>query len=555
MKLLRMLRRASIGPLVSVVMPVYNGAKYLPAALDSVLAQTYRNLEIIIINDGSNDDGATAAVVRRYRRWRPSIRYIEQPNGGVASALNAAILAMTGEFFCWLSHDDIFKPAKIARQVKAYAKLGQGNFVLFSDYELIDRDGTVTGSAHMGPVLGKRPEIARFRGAINGCTVFVPRRAFHIAGMFDDDLRYTQDVDLWDRMSDTHKFIHMPEALVQTRLHPEQGSRDEASIPEGNALWIRMADRTTPKSRGLLSGGSEPFYREFADFLDQTPYQDAAKEMRSRANRAASLVSVVIPVLNELHLAARAVDSVMDQTHQNVEVLVVLDAGAKGSDLDRFKNDPRVRTLRDSGGGSGAARNMGIIFARGDYVAFLDHDDWFLPTKIEVQLSAMIHAKSLISHTSYYAVYPARRPDRAVIGSGKFSGRLFPKIMTECRIALPTVMVHRALFETDLRFPEIGHLGSDTLLWVDVARDHEILGIDEPLTVVEWSDRSAAMDVSKLIVGITAIRDAYASDPFYARFSTEISTMTEEIERMKHYLQVSTTNEQLVTAAFNGVLA
>ena len=91
---------------------------------------------------------------------------------------------MKGEFFCWLSHDDTFKRDKIERQVEAYKLFSRPNIILYSDYELIDEEGTVTGRARMAPVLGDRPQIALFRGAVNGCSVFIPRSAFDIAGLF-----------------------------------------------------------------------------------------------------------------------------------------------------------------------------------------------------------------------------------------------------------------------------------------------------------------------------------------------------------------------------------
>ena len=553
MSLIARIKRHLVGPRVSVIVPVFNGSAYLAAALDSLLAQTYRNVEIIVVNDGSNDDGATARVIRRYRIRHPSIRCINKPNGGVASALNAGIQAMTGDYFCWLSHDDTFKPNKIERQIQVDKETGRQNVAFYSDYELIDATGAVTGRAYMAPVLGDRPSIARFRGAINGCTILVPRHAFHVAGRFDESLRYTQDYDLWDRLSDHFDFVHIPEALIQTRLHAEQGSRDSAATAAGDALWIAMAKRTTVKSRGTMSGSSFAFFRDLADFLEATPYQRAVEEIRQMAAEVATpLVCVVIPILNELHLAERAIHSVLDQTYTNVEVIAVLDAAADGDDLDRFRDDPRVRFFRDRGGSSSSARNLGVLVSRGEYVAFLDHDDLFEINKIERQVSTMITSRCLVSHTSYYVTYPERRSGRAVMGSGKLTGSVFPEIMCNCPIALPTAMMHRSVFEDGIKFGG-GHLGIDCLMWVDIARKYDIVGIDEPLSTVEWSDQSAAIHLPKLLAGMTAMRDAYLAHPFYRQFTAQIETISRAIDDIGSPVD-GDINHALIDAAFGGLL-
>ena len=78
-------------------------------AIDSALAQTYDNVEVIVVNDGSSDDGKTAEIAKSYR---DNIKYVEKENGGVASALNRGIEEMQGDFFSWLSHDDVYEPDK-----------------------------------------------------------------------------------------------------------------------------------------------------------------------------------------------------------------------------------------------------------------------------------------------------------------------------------------------------------------------------------------------------------------------------------------------------------
>ena len=95
-------------PKVSIIIPVYNGEKYVKSAIQSALKQTYKNIEIIVVNDGSTDN--TDKVVQQFKN---KIIYLKKENGGVSSALNLGLLYMTGDYFSWLSHDDIYKKNKV----------------------------------------------------------------------------------------------------------------------------------------------------------------------------------------------------------------------------------------------------------------------------------------------------------------------------------------------------------------------------------------------------------------------------------------------------------
>ncbi len=118
-------------PLVSIVIPVYNGANYVAEAIDSALAQTYSRIEVLVINDGSNDNNATRDIALSYGE---RIRYIEKENGGVASALNRGIKEMNGDYFSWLSHDDLYFPQKVQTQVDFLILLGCKDVIVYSDY-------------------------------------------------------------------------------------------------------------------------------------------------------------------------------------------------------------------------------------------------------------------------------------------------------------------------------------------------------------------------------------------------------------------------------------
>jgi glycosyltransferase involved in cell wall biosynthesis len=125
-------------PLVSIIIPVYNGANYMRAAIDSALAQDYPRIEIIVVNDGS------MTMARPTGSHAPTARACvtsASRMAGVASALNEGLAAMQGDVFCWLSHDDIHLPDKTSRQVAEWERLGRPNEVLIGDYRLIDASG------------------------------------------------------------------------------------------------------------------------------------------------------------------------------------------------------------------------------------------------------------------------------------------------------------------------------------------------------------------------------------------------------------------------------
>ena len=103
-------------PLISIIIPVYNGSNYIDKALESCLKQTYENIEIIVVNDGSTDDGLTENTIKPFLADH-RVKYYLKPNGGTSSALNFGIKNSKGDFISWLSHDDLFSPDKIEKQV------------------------------------------------------------------------------------------------------------------------------------------------------------------------------------------------------------------------------------------------------------------------------------------------------------------------------------------------------------------------------------------------------------------------------------------------------
>lgn len=235
----------SFAPLVSIVIPVYNGSNYVSQAIDSALAQIYRKIEVLVINDGSDDGGETERIALSYGA---KIRYYKKPNGGVASALNVAISEMSGEYFSWLSHDDLYVRDKVKRQVEALSLLlpiDRDRTIVYSNYDVFTTDPE---KSIPGLLRGVASDMFRYwlttENTLHGCTLLIPKSAFVEAGRFKETLRTTQDYDLWFRMARNYRFVYLPERLVKARSHSEQGSikMSALALRECNTLLAGFID-------------------------------------------------------------------------------------------------------------------------------------------------------------------------------------------------------------------------------------------------------------------------------------------------------------------------
>ena len=204
-------------PLVTVVIPNYNCARFLPAALDTVLAQTYPNVEVIVVDDGSKDDS-----IEVLKPYEPRIRVIRQKNQGVSAARNQGIEASRGELVAFLDADDEWHPEKLEKQVALFlARPSVG--LVHCAIEYIDESGKSLGINTTGRRGSVLREIALLQGTVvlaGGSTAIVRRECFDKAGLFDRELSTAADWDMWRRVACHYDIDVVPAPLMRYRLRP-----------------------------------------------------------------------------------------------------------------------------------------------------------------------------------------------------------------------------------------------------------------------------------------------------------------------------------------------
>ena len=209
-------------PLVSVIFPVYNGAAYLREAIESILAQTYSNFELIIINDGSKDD--SAMIIEQFRD--PRIRFYSQVNQGLAATLNRAIGLTQGEYVARQDQDDISLPQRFEKQV-AFLQTHPDHGMVGTWAEIWEGDKK-TPRMHKHPAETAALKFALlFDNQFVHSSMMICRKVFDKVGLYsiDKTRQPPEDYELWSRVVREFEVANIPEPLVVYREMPGSMSR------------------------------------------------------------------------------------------------------------------------------------------------------------------------------------------------------------------------------------------------------------------------------------------------------------------------------------------
>lgn len=256
-------------PLVSIIIPVYNGSNYLREAIDSALAQTWPNIEVLVVNDGSDDGGKTENIALSYR---DKIRYIRKENGGVASALNAGIRNMKGEYFSWLSHDDLYFSNKIEKELDAVVNSGDATRIVQCEYVFHDENlgaDTPTDFHRYYTVEQLTNSVfSVLQLQIHACGALIHKDNFGRAGLFDESIRTVQDIDMWFRLLRGQKSLFVPEPLFTVREHGEAGSKTIPSYyKETCDIYQRILGQMSNEELDQVFGSAWRFLIRMTGFI------------------------------------------------------------------------------------------------------------------------------------------------------------------------------------------------------------------------------------------------------------------------------------------------
>lgn len=357
-------------PLVSVIVPTLNRPDMLRHALESILAQTFQDFEIIVVNDAGQDP---RPVVQTFATSRSITVLNHERNRGLPAARNTGIRATRGKYIAYLDDDDVFYPNHLQTLVEALA--AQGFQVAYTDSNRASevlRDGQYVVVKRE---LAMSRDFARDAFLLDNLTpvlnVMHEKSCLDAVGLFDENLIALEDWELWMRMSRRFDFLHVPVVTAEVRVRPKNGS-------VGNEYNWNM-----PAARKYVYQKHQAWYTELQQRLQRAPIAtgtpgQAAGGSVGPAAADAPAVSIVVLTWNQLAYTRACLESLQKFTPEPHEVILV-DNGSTDETPAYLREQARVNPhykviLNGSNRGFAAGNNQGLAIAAGRNVLLLNND-------------------------------------------------------------------------------------------------------------------------------------------------------------------------------------
>lgn len=452
-------------PKISALVSTYNSAKYLPGCLDNLLSQTVvHDLEIIVINSGSQQD--ERAIVSRYMNIYANILYIETERETLYSAWNRGLQISSGEYICNANTDDRRHPFALELMAD---RLDRG-----SEIDLVYADTLITDTisnefsecnangCFMWPNYNMRD---LFRVCYIGPHPMWRRSLHDHYGLFDESFKCAGDYEFWLRICGESNFLHIGQILGSylERSDSIEHSSYRQNLYESALARKRYANKLfsrLPKAKGT-------YLKRFSSI----------KYGQNNCKLIQPKVSIVLPTKDRPKLLATSLESILNQTFKDLEVIIVNDGGIDISGLlsNYIKSPIAIHYVRlEENGGVAAARNIGIRMSSGKYIAYLDDDDTYYPNHVETLYTTAKQENSFFIVGQAYGISCLNCSEIDIMSlankkvqySGKWS---FDDLLCANQIPTLCVLHHRSCCEVVGYFDEQLLTHEDWDLWVRLA--------------------------------------------------------------------------------------
>ena len=423
---------------VSIIIPVYNVENYLRSCLDSVLSQTYKDFEVLMVNDGSTD--GSGAICQDFVERDSRFHYFEKENGGLSDARNYGLDRAKGHYITFLDSDDflfedylenLYYASRLSDSditIGGYCRFGDSNFYFYNDRFKSD-----------SLVAFKDFQAIQYLDSMLDVTFITFSTAW--GKLFKRELfselrfpygKYAEDQFLiWRLYMKADKIYVFNGFSYVYRMNPS-GLSNIFTLKHLDYIdAIEERIKETKDIEGIEIQHSFNMYRyvlqRILGQLEEHDYIDEAKEVRKKLELAeqgqysflsdevkeievengGELISIIVPIYNVENYLRMCLDSIEHQTYSNIEVLLINDGSPDSSGeicQEYVARDSRFRYFEKENGGASDARNYGIERSNGKYLTFVDSDDWLSLTYVEDLYQAAIRNDSdtVISHYTIY---------------------------------------------------------------------------------------------------------------------------------------------------------
>ncbi len=430
-------------PLVSVIVPCYKVEKYLPNCIESVINQTYDNLELILVDDGSPDN--CGEICDGYAAKDSRIKVVHKQNGGLSSARNAGMKVMTGDFVTFLDSDDFLHEEALhilVEHAMSYgAQIVQCDFIRGSETAFPHWDGS-----EKEEVFDNHTVFTKFAAKIIVCGKLYKRELLDDI-MMPEGIINEDDWTTWKIYYKAKQIIVTNRPLYYYTRNPQSiiscakkkldttyygayderinffAQKGEKNLEDISRLQFCKSLLLSYSNEQLMDGQRKEIRKRFKDnwkILRTSPSvppfmkilffgfivcpQLVSKAAITQTGGGKSKISIIVPCYKVEKYLPNCIESVINQTYDNWELILVDDGSPDGSGriADEYaKRDERIKVIHKANAGVAAARNSGVDIAEGEYATFLDSDDFLHKDFLKDMLELVQRTKADIAQCGY----------------------------------------------------------------------------------------------------------------------------------------------------------